>query len=324
MLGYFPRLSVPFLLSAALAAQAASYATFGDGCNGTPPSTCLAINDQNPTHQLTSLPNEYAYPFVNTTGSAMQILGFEIYTTTNTGLVETGRTGFLRDNSGAGATVHTLPAPTNSANGTITVQPQLGWYSTSIHPPMIVQPGEAFWLHCDAYSRIAPPMHTTGGVNGPAANYWRRPPAVPNWAATGSVFRQIIRVRCVAAAPPVPTVTALTPPALGTTHDLAIAGGPPSQLAILVHAFSRTQGLGLPTPVAVSAAGAPGCYVHTSTDLTSLVVLDPNGAATFPFAIPNNPALTGFTWHNQVAALAPGANPLGILLSNGGTAIVGT
>lgn len=59
------------LTALATAQTPATYALYGQGCNGAVVTNCLSLNDANPAHQLASLPNEYAYPVVNTTGQAI-------------------------------------------------------------------------------------------------------------------------------------------------------------------------------------------------------------------------------------------------------------
>ena len=321
------------LLSASLAtcalavtasAQTASYTLFGEGCNGVPAVNCLTLNDVNPSHQLASLPNEYAYPVQNTTGSAIQVVGFEIFTVVNTGLQQTVNTGVLLDVNGPGATTFMQPAPTNSANGTITVGNTTGWYSTSVHPPLTFQPNEVFWLHVDAYSLVAPPQHvTSGGVAGPVPNWYRRPSNGMVWTSSVSVARQIFRVHCVPASPAVPSLTATGLPQFGTTLTLQLAGGPSFGLGFMVYASDRTQWQTIPTPVDLGLVGAPGCFLQTSSDVLDLVVLDVAGQGSSSIAIPSNPLLGGFTFHNQAAMLTPGVNALGVLLGNAGTAVVG-
>ncbi|MBK8097497.1 MAG: hypothetical protein IPK26_10335 [Planctomycetes bacterium] len=315
---------VLFALTSSVIAQTATYQLYGEGCNGAAPANCLTLNDLNPTHQLASLPNEYAYPVINTTGLDIQVIGFEIYTTTNTGITETGKTGLIWDLSGPTATVHTRPDPTNIANGTITVANAAGWYSTALTPPIVVPAGVAFWFHVDAYSRIAPPQHTAaGGVAGPTQNWYRRPNNNMVWTASVSVARQIFRIHCVPATPAVPYLTATGLPQFGQTLTLNVAGGVPNLPAFLVWALDNTQWFGQPTPVDLTAFGAPNCFNRTSTDEATFLVLDGSGAASSGSLIPNSPSLGGLAFFNQVAVLSPGTNTLGLLVGNAGAGVVG-
>lgn len=317
-------LLVTLTLAAAATAQTASYTLFAEGCNGTAVSNCLSLNDTNPVMTVASLPNEYAYPVINTTGAAIQITGFEIFTTTNTVNTETGKTGLIYDLSGPLATVHTRPDPTNVANGTITVNPAQGWYSTSIYPPITIQPGVAFWFHVDAYAKIAPPQHaTTGGVAGPTNNWYRRPNNGLVWTASVSVARQIFRIHCLPATPTVPSLAATALPQFGANFGLQVSGGQAFLPAFLIYAFDRTQWLSMPTPVDLNMFGAPNCFNQTSSDIASLLLLDGNGLASSGFVMPTDPSFGGFTWHNQAAVVAPGVNAIDMLVSNAGTAVVG-
>lgn len=317
-------LLVSLLLASTAVAQSASYTLFGEGCNGSPVASNLSLNDNPPALQVASLPNEYAYPVINTTGQAIQVVGFEIFTTTNTGLTETVKTGVLFDNSGPTATTHTTPSPTNTANGTITVQAAQTWYSTSVYPPVTIPAGVEFWLHVDAYGKVAPPQHTTtGGVAGPVSNYYRRPSNNMVWTISVSVARQMYRVHYVTDTPTVPSMLATTLPQFGANFTLQLAGGQAFAPAFLIYAFDNTQWASLPTPVDLGMFGAPTCYNQTSADIASFVLLDGTGAASTGFAVPTDPSYSGLTWYNQSAMVVPGANALDMLFSNAGTAVVG-
>ncbi|MCB9881178.1 MAG: hypothetical protein H6834_05260 [Planctomycetes bacterium] len=301
----------------------ATYAPFGEGCNGTAVSNCLTLNDQGQTFRLASLPNEYAYPVVNTTGSPIQIVGFEVYTTTNTGNTETVKTGILWDATGAGALAHTVPDPSTTANGTITVDPVEGWYSTSVYPPVVVQPGVAFWFMVEAYSMVAPPQSSAGAA-GPTDNYYRRPNLSSYaWTRSGSVTKQMFRIHCVAENPSVPSLLVTGLPQLGQPMSFDLSGGPANGLAFLAFALDDTQWLGLPTPVDLALAGAPGCFVLTSSDELFSVPLDPQGQVSLNVVVPNIPAFDGVPFYNQAFVIAPLANPLNVIVSNAGAGVLG-
>mgnify|MGYP001195898616 CR=1 FL=1 len=314
------------LLSVAAVAQTtATFVPYGVGCNGAAISSCLSLNDTNPTFQLASLPNEYAYPVVNTSGNAIQIVGFEIYTQTNTGLVETVNTGVLFDNSGPNATVHTTPAATNVANGKITVTGTQGWYTTTVYPPVTIPAGGAFWFHVDAYSKVAPPQHTVaGGVAGPLNNYYRRPSNNMVWTSSVSVARQIFRIHCAPATPTVPSLLASQPPRLGQSFRLDVSGGQPNLVGFAIWSFDNTQWANFPTPVDLALFGAPTCFNYTSAEQVVTLVLDASGSASTPLlTLPTATAFSGLTWYNQAAMISPGVNSLSMLFSNAATAVVG-
>lgn len=317
--------ALALLASPAFAQTTATFELFGEGCNGATLSNCLTLNDQNPTLQVSSLPNEYAYPVVNTTGGDIQIVGFEIFTVTNTGNVETVNTGLLWDASGPAATVHTQPDPTNAANGKITVTGTQGWYSTSIYPPIVVPAGVAFWFHVDAYALVAPPQHTTtGGVGGPVANWYRRPSNGMVWTRSVSVARQIFRIHCLPASPQVPTIDADQPPRLGQNINFAIGSGQSVFPGLFIVGLDGTQWAGFPTPVDLGLLGAPGCRFYSSSDVISQVTFNASGVATVGLSVPNLPTLSGVELFVQGGALSPGANALSVIFSGAGKGVIGT
>jgi hypothetical protein len=309
------------------AAQVPATYTYSDpGCNGSSHSSCLTLNDLNPVLQVASLPNEYAYPVINTTAVAIQVVGFEIYTQTNTGNVERGITGLCLDNSGPNATVLTAPAAAFHATGTITVGATAGWYATTVVPPLVVLPGEVFWFTCEAFSRIAPPQHsTTGGVAGPVSNYYRRPSLNANaWTRSVSVARQIFRIRCASDFPSVPYVSASNAPVLGQSITLTLGGGLPLSFGFLIFSSDNTNWFGLPTPVDLTPFGAPSCFVNCTWQDVFTLGLDAQGQAAIAGTVPNFPAFSGVSFYNQGLVLAPGVNALNLLVSNLGTGVIGS
>lgn len=307
---------------ATLTAQSASYTLFGEGCNGSPVTNAVTQNDQNMTLTVRSLPNEYAYAARNTTAQPIQIVGFEIYSVSNTAQNETGNTWILLDNSGPGATTFTTPASTPSAFGSITVTPTQGWYSTPISPPITIAPNEVFWVGAESYSRLAPPDNANGTA-GPASSYYRRPSNGMVWTPSVTVAHPAFRVHCVSATPPAPALNPVSPPVLGQTLSLQIGNGTPSLPAFLMFGISDQSWATLPLPLDLAVFGAPNCWLFTSADTMLLVMLDGSGSHTFAAPLPNNAGLMGFTFFNQVAALVPGANALSMLTSNAGRGVIG-
>lgn len=101
-------------------------------------------------------------------------------------------------------------------------------------------------------------------------------------------------------------------PVIGTNITLDIAEIPTgSPLAAVVAGLTEyTAGQSL------AGLGMPDCFQYVSTDATLALV--PTGpTAQVPYTIPNDPGLAGVILVMQSAAFAPGANPLGVLTSNG-------
>lgn len=314
--------AIPCLTTIALA-QSATYSTFGTGCNATPAVVPYALNETAPTLRVASLPNEYAYPVINTATTPVQVTGFEIYTRSNSGTThETGFARILADSSGAGATAHTSPDATSLAVGVIEVGPTADWYSVAVVPAVVVQPGEAFWIGVDAFSRIAPPQNQ-GGSPAVATIHYRRPNLNNNtWTPSVSVTNPIVRLAGYAPTPVVPTLSASAPPVLGQNLVINVDGTQPGIPVFLAFALSDQTWLGLPLPVDLALVGAPSCFAYTSNDTNQILVSGPTGTATLTLAIPASPTLAGFAFFNQAAI--PGAvNNLGFYVTNAGKGTVG-
>jgi len=105
-------------------------------------------------------------------------------------------------------------------------------------------------------------------------------------------------------------------------YELHLSGALPSAPALLLLGISQSLWKGLPLPFDLGLAGAPGCALLTGPVVTFGVTADANGEALLHLAIPPNTDLAGATFYVQWAAPVPGANPLGMLFSEGIKVIV--
>jgi len=101
-------------------------------------------------------------------------------------------------------------------------------------------------------------------------------------------------------------------PKLGAVFGMDISGADPSAVfGLLVLGFTQY----LPG-IDLGPLGMPGCHLYASLDNVQAVTLagSPTPAT---LSLPANPALSGLVLHAQAAALTAGANPLGLVASNG-------
>lgn len=305
-------------------AQTASYTLSRDACNGDPVTRCLAQNDTPPLSlYATSLPADYAFALVNTQPVAIQVLGFEIWTSSISGVPETAPTRFYRDASGAGATVGTVPAATPVATGTITVGGYNTWWSTSVYPAPIVQPGEVFWVGFFPGSRIAPPMNANASTSPPAPSVQRQSNINNNaWLPLVAPGYPALRVRCTSDTVAVPQLTNLDLPRLGLPFRLQVGTGSPQTPAIVMWSLSASYWSGLPLPFNLSGMGAPDCFVHQGNEYANFLVTDAAGVAVQTVTMPSAAGLAGVTFYHQ-AALWSSANALNLVTTNLGKAVLG-
>ncbi|MCA8972780.1 MAG: hypothetical protein KDC95_23540 [Planctomycetes bacterium] len=106
-------------------------------------------------------------------------------------------------------------------------------------------------------------------------------------------------------------------PAIGKTFSVDFSGAVANSAAILwLGAQQLNIGLG---------SALPGCSLYTSLD----VILGSNptgttGTGGLKFTLPNSQNLVGIQFYNQWMVIDPAANTLGVVLSGGGAAKIGT
>jgi hypothetical protein len=112
-------------------------------------------------------------------------------------------------------------------------------------------------------------------------------------------------------------------PWAGSTFRLRITNLPPTALTFLMLGFSRTSYFGrFPLPFPLDPIGMPGCTLFVSDEVV-FTVTNQGGIATLPIAIPSAPTVPGVPFYTQAFAFDPGANPLGVIVSNAGEGVVG-
>ncbi|HEX6813964.1 MAG TPA: hypothetical protein VF384_20240 [Planctomycetota bacterium] len=162
--------------------------------------------------------------------------------------------------------------------------------------------------------------HLNGGSFVDTTYVWTEPPFAASYATYGS--------GCAGTLPLPPRLRAnplwISAPILGSQFIAEVDQIPAGSLVGGVMGLSATVWASVPLPLALGAFGMPGCNLLASMDATLLVgVANANGSVNWVTAIPATPSLAGFPFFQQAFVLAPGANPAGILMSNGGHAVVG-
>jgi hypothetical protein len=101
----------------------------------------------------------------------------------------------------------------------------------------------------------------------------------------------------------------------GTTITLTEAGGPASTLALAILGFSAVSSGGIPLPLDLIGAGAPGCAVYVSLSDLQVTLTSATGAASIAYPTPADAALAGQSVGFQWANIHPAANPFGVSFS---------
>lgn len=116
---------------------------------------------------------------------------------------------------------------------------------------------------------------------------------------------------CQGSLPSLPQLATGSVPQIGVPFAWGVSGlpaGAPGGLLVDVTC--------LPSPLSLSSFGLTGCHLYVAGALSLPYVADPMGQSTFSLAIPNNPTWAGITMQLQAFAVAPAANPAGIVTTN--------
>jgi hypothetical protein len=109
---------------------------------------------------------------------------------------------------------------------------------------------------------------------------------------------------------------------VNTAFHVTLDRALPNSVAVLFLG-SNSQWNGIPLPLDLTPAGAPGCTLLVSATGIQTVGTTAGGLGLATLVIPGDPSLVGTRFYNQFAVLDPAANALQLAFSNGGAALIG-
>lgn len=112
-------------------------------------------------------------------------------------------------------------------------------------------------------------------------------------------------------------------PILGKTYSVDVRSTAQNFPVVLTLGASKTSFGAIRLPADLTGAGAPGCTLLCSAELTGVAVIGSNGFAKFPFAVPQNSALLGVRFFHQGWLVNSIVNRLGIAFSNAAEVVIG-
>jgi hypothetical protein len=136
--------------------------------------------------------------------------------------------------------------------------------------------------------------------------------ATPLWPAVATSYGQGCQYSSISAQPD-PAHRPIT----GTNAQILISD-PPTLVAAATMGWSDQSFGPFQLPIDLDAIGMGGCNLLTSAEVPAIPCsMTPSGALACQYPIPNDVTLLGAIVFLQAYALAPGANPLQVVVSNG-------
>jgi hypothetical protein len=112
-------------------------------------------------------------------------------------------------------------------------------------------------------------------------------------------------------------------PWIGGVLVLDLAPVPPATNAALTNGISRTLLGSVPLPLDLGFLGMPGCALAASLEI-NMPLTGSGGAREFRLPLPPLTSLVGGTFYNQAFLTDPGANAMGMVVSNAGATTLGS
>lgn len=269
---------------------------FGTGC-GVAQTSCASVNPNGGSLTGAFRNNEYAYRF--TVNSNATIDSFDIFTASNGGNTAVTARLYADNNGIPGAVL---------AQGTLSVGAAQAFYTATL-PPTNVGPG-TYYVAVNHSAQTTMISTLSSGQSGVA--FWQRPGR--SWSQSGLVQRPSFRVSCQAGT----TAFSDNEPRIDTNLVTNLASGEASQPASLLTGLSNTTfGGSTPLPFSLDLLGAVGCSLYVDPLISSSATTNSVGSAQIALPVPNDTNLIGLHIYQQWAILAPSANSLGVVTSNG-------
>jgi hypothetical protein len=290
------------------------YTTYGAGCTGTGSGSCLAVNQGLPHGWVAGQPFPGAgnYALLANSGAATQVIcSVDLVCLSLTGAPSTNSV-WIYDRPVAGGppgvilatssmNVGVLPAPCNAA----------------FTPPVVIPAGTDYFIVFDNRPALYVPVTTAPATN--VTHFFGGPPA---WTGPLTNTRWSYSVNCCGQGA-VPVLSATGRPRLGGSFNINLTKAPPTALALLFTGFSNTNWLGIPLPLDLTVAGAPGCNLLAPGTMIGVTVASTNGDGTLPFGIPADASLHAAHFYQQWLVQDPTVNALGFTSSQGGDGRIG-
>ncbi|MEE9127512.1 MAG: hypothetical protein V3U11_10260 [Planctomycetota bacterium] len=246
------------------------------------------------------------------------VFGFEIFTKSSAKRTFPAYI-YLPDSKG-------LPQANPLATTSITTDTRLGWYRAAFAKPVILGTNKTYFISWEpgkSLNKLCEDPKAKGGTTWTHYHktfffgrlQWFGPFKTEPWA---------FRVLCSPRSNVNPILSSTGAPSLGNkSFAVNLSGATTNARVIAAFGSSNTSWNGTSLPLDMSPMGAPKCSLLVSPDLFVFLSSDANGRASVTLPIPNDSKLLGKNFHCQWAIADSTANQLGMILSNGGSGVLG-
>ena len=287
-----------------------AYSAFGNGCAGTGAvvTRCQSRNTGRSPQGLNCRSN-VTYAVRVTAPSDLTVRSFDFYTS-HPGGVSVPIQILAASGNRPGAVIGT---------GTMQTGRQSRWYTGVLDQPVTIQAGQVYFL---AYASPGTPVEASTVNGGTQTPYFRNDGPGGRWNGPLTGFNWAYRVDCEGPPGASPRLTNTGTPLLGASFSITLSQAARNTTGVLLFGASNTGFAGGPLPVNPIVTGAQGCPLLVSPDV-AIPVQAPTGDVTLRFAVPRAGVLENAVFYNQFVLLDGGANPAGVVTSNGGQARIG-
>lgn len=299
MRSFLPIVTATLFCAPMLSAQAGTFTTFGNGCGTGTGTACLSANTTGAFGGNAGASANFALP-VNSGNTARVICGAELYCK-------------LRAGTAVNMNFWIYDAAANGAPGkilrttTMPVSTTLKWNRANV-TPLVLPPNTKFFLVFDNRVSLHLPIMSSGTRN---VHYWKGP---PTWNGPFTSVAWNYKVICCGGG--LPSISNTGVPTINSSFSIDLSSAPNSAKAFFAAGVAKTS-------IDLTVIGAPGCTLYTSPLVVLGVTTTATGTAKVSVAIPNNAQLVGVSFFAQYGIAAAGANPAGIVFSDGGEAKIG-
>lgn len=210
-----------------------------------------------------------------------------------------------------------------------------GWQGATFATPIVILPNTDFWVVWAPINGAQASIQVNIYPGGPtyrgsfdAGQNWNGPYSSTLWKfrifCGGSPGHfELFGTGCTGSNRLRPELGFFGVPTVGQNTVFMLERALASSTAFLAIGASSTSFGGLTLPFDMAVLGAAGCAILCSHDLTVSTPIDVTGQANLPLGIPNSSGLVGVPFYAQWLVLDPLANPLQLVVSNGGRAKIG-